>query len=83
MGSLQGRVIIVTGASTGMGRAIAVGMAAEGAALGLVARTKAKLEETASLARVKGQRCWYSRGRFRERMCQTRRRDHGGAFRPS
>jgi len=54
MGSLQGKVIIVTGASTGMGRAIAIGMAAEGARLGLVARSKDKLEETASKARAKG-----------------------------
>ena len=54
MGSLQGKVIIVTGASTGMGRAIAVGMAAAGATLGLVARTQEKLDETASLARAKG-----------------------------
>ena len=54
MGSLQGKVIIVTGASTGMGRAIAVGAAAEGATLGLVARNKEKLEEAALQARTKG-----------------------------
>lgn len=54
MGSLQGKVIIVTGASTGMGRAIAVGMAAAGATLGLIARNKERLEETARQARAKG-----------------------------
>jgi len=54
MGSLQGKVVIVTGASTGMGRAIAVGMAAEGARLGLVARTEDKLDESAAQARARG-----------------------------
>ena len=54
MQSLRGKIAIVTGASSGMGRAISVGMAMEGAALGLVARSKAKLEETAMLARAEG-----------------------------
>jgi len=51
---LKGSVAIVTGASTGMGRAIAVAMAAEGAILGLVARSAERLEEAASLAKAKG-----------------------------
>jgi NADP-dependent 3-hydroxy acid dehydrogenase YdfG len=54
MGCLQGKVAVVTGASTGMGRAIAIAMAAQGVNLGLVARNAARLEETASLARTKG-----------------------------
>lgn len=54
MGSLNGKVVVVTGASTGMGRAIAIGMAAEGARLSLVARTGGKLEETAAQARALG-----------------------------
>jgi NAD(P)-dependent dehydrogenase (short-subunit alcohol dehydrogenase family) len=54
MGNLQGKVIIVTGASSGMGRAIAVGMAVEGATLGLVARSRDKLEEAAAQARETG-----------------------------
>jgi len=54
MGSLQGKVIIVTGASTGMGRAIATGTAAEGATLGLVARSRDKLEDAAGQARAQG-----------------------------
>jgi NAD(P)-dependent dehydrogenase (short-subunit alcohol dehydrogenase family) len=54
MGPLQGKVVIVTGASTGMGRAIAVGMAARRARLSLVARTEGKLDETAAQARALG-----------------------------
>ncbi len=54
MGHLHGKVAVVTGASTGMGRAIAIAMAAEGLNLGLVARNAGRLEETAILARTKG-----------------------------
>jgi NADP-dependent 3-hydroxy acid dehydrogenase YdfG len=54
MGRLQGKIIVVTGASSGMGQAIAVGLAAEGANLGLVARRADRLEETAALARARG-----------------------------
>ncbi|HSB78108.1 MAG TPA: SDR family oxidoreductase [Candidatus Methylomirabilis sp.] len=54
MGCLQGRVVIVTGASTGMGRAIAGAMAAEGAVLVLVARSAVRLEEAGALARAAG-----------------------------
>lgn len=54
MGCLQGKIIIVTGASSGMGRAIAVGLAGQGASLGLVARRADRLEETAALARARG-----------------------------
>ena len=52
---LLGKVVIVTGASTGMGRTIALALAGEGATLGLVARTAARLEETASAARQHAQ----------------------------
>jgi NADP-dependent 3-hydroxy acid dehydrogenase YdfG len=54
MGNLTGKVVVVTGASSGMGRAIAVGMAAEGARLSLVARTESRLDETAAQARALG-----------------------------
>lgn len=40
MGRLEGRTAIVTGASRGIGRAIAIAMAAEGAAVAVVARTE-------------------------------------------
>ncbi|OGC02902.1 MAG: hypothetical protein A3G35_19440 [candidate division NC10 bacterium RIFCSPLOWO2_12_FULL_66_18] len=54
MPNLQGKVAVVTGASTGMGRAITVAMAAEGATLGLVARNADRLEEAAAQARTGG-----------------------------
>lgn len=47
---LEGKHVAVTGASRGMGRAIAVRLAAEGARLSLLARTRAGLEQTAALA---------------------------------
>jgi NAD(P)-dependent dehydrogenase (short-subunit alcohol dehydrogenase family) len=54
MEGLRGKVAIVTGASTGMGRAIALALAGEGARLGLVARSAARLEEAAALVRALG-----------------------------
>ncbi|MCX5736843.1 MAG: SDR family NAD(P)-dependent oxidoreductase, partial [candidate division NC10 bacterium] len=54
MKCLQGKITIVTGASSGMGRAIAVAMAEEGATLGVIARSADRLQETAALARAKG-----------------------------
>jgi 3-oxoacyl-[acyl-carrier protein] reductase len=44
---LQGKVAIITGASRGVGRAIASGLAAEGCRLSIVARGRKALEETA------------------------------------
>ena len=54
MKRLEGKVALVTGASTGMGRAIAVALAAEGANVAIVARSAANLDETARLAREHG-----------------------------
>lgn len=45
--SLDGRVALVTGASRGIGRELAVGLAARGAKLIITSRTRADLEETA------------------------------------
>ena len=47
---------MVTGASRGLGRAIAVALAEAGADVALAARSKAALEETAQLATRAGRR---------------------------
>ena len=44
-GRLQDRIAVITGASRGIGRAVALGMAAEGAHVILIARTVGGLEE--------------------------------------
>ncbi len=49
--TLNGRVAVVTGASSGIGKAIAITLAGEGAKLGLVGQNLANLEETALVAR--------------------------------
>ena len=54
MEQLRDKTIIVTGASSGFGEAIAIACAAEGANVSLVARRVAVLEAVAERARVKG-----------------------------
>lgn len=53
---LTGRVAVVTGASRGIGRAIAVGLADAGADVVVAARSTGDLEETADRVRERGQR---------------------------
>ena len=55
-GSLEGRVALITGGSRGLGKAMAMALAADGASLALVARDAAKLAETAEEARTLGVR---------------------------
>jgi NAD(P)-dependent dehydrogenase (short-subunit alcohol dehydrogenase family) len=51
---LGGRVALVTGASRGLGRAMAVALAEAGADLALLARSRGDLEETAASVRALG-----------------------------
>jgi NAD(P)-dependent dehydrogenase (short-subunit alcohol dehydrogenase family) len=53
---LAGKVAVVTGASRGLGRAIAVALAEAGADVAVAARAKAELEETAHQAERHGTR---------------------------
>ena len=54
MSSLARQSAIVTGAGRGIGRALAVRLAAQGAHVTLVARTSAQLEKTAAHIRDAG-----------------------------
>ena len=53
-GRLEGKRALITGASSGIGRATAIRFAQEGALVGLVARRKALLEEVAQIIQDSG-----------------------------
>src|SRR5262249_56941999 len=52
--SLQGRVAVITGASRGIGRAVALALGGAGARLALAGRAQDRLAETRRLARELG-----------------------------
>lgn len=54
MGTLDGRVALVTGAGQGVGQGIAFALAAEGARVAVTGRTHAKLENTVNEIRSRG-----------------------------
>ncbi len=53
---LKGKIALVTGSSRGIGRGIALGLAAEGCDVMLTGRDAAALDETANAVRAKGRR---------------------------
>src|SRR3954454_16268662 len=55
--SLDGKVALVTGASSGIGVAFATGLAEAGADVGICARRVEKLEETKAKVEALGKRC--------------------------
>jgi NAD(P)-dependent dehydrogenase (short-subunit alcohol dehydrogenase family) len=57
-GRIKGKVILITGASSGIGRATAIKMGAAGAHVVLVARGEEKLAETKKEIDGAGGRCW-------------------------
>jgi 3-oxoacyl-[acyl-carrier protein] reductase len=61
MESLRGKVALVTGAGKGIGKAVAIALAAEGANVGLVARTEKDLQSVTQELKRLGVKAAYAR----------------------
>ena len=59
MQSLKGKIALVTGAGKGIGKAVAIALAKEGANVGLIARTEKDLEAVAEEIKVLGVKVSY------------------------
>ena len=68
---LQGKVAVVTGASRGIGRAIALGLAVEGCRVAIGARGAEALEAGAEEVRAGGGRRWRCRATFPSRAAPS------------
>jgi NAD(P)-dependent dehydrogenase (short-subunit alcohol dehydrogenase family) len=58
---LAGKVAIVSGVGTGLGRSIALALARQGAGVALAARTESTLESIASEVKQTGGEAWWQR----------------------
>lgn len=68
-GGLRGQLAVVTGASSGIGRALSLALAAEGAALSLIGRDEARLQAVAAEAQSQAPKVMWHRvdvGRYDE-----------------
>ena len=60
MQSLKGKIALVTGAGKGIGKAVAIALAKEGANVGLIARTEKDLETVAGEIKTLGVKVYYA-----------------------
>ena len=77
------RAVLVTGASSGIGRACALALGAEGARVGVAGRRRARLEETAAAIRMSGGEALVLEGDVRdETVCKRWTEECEKAFGP-
>jgi len=62
MSSLRGKLVIITGASKGIGKELAIQMAAQGAKVNLLARSEKQLDDLRNTIRTNGGHCEFFAG---------------------